>query len=226
MQKNSQTTRRLIDKTYDQLCRALYRGEILPGDWLRQQSIAEEYAVSQATAREALNRLVEEGLGERIPRKGVHIPVITRADLIDIYEIRSVAEGLAWEAAAKFISKESIQAMKDLLPLTGSTADPDSVAIARQKNMEFHMIAINASRRWTLINLLKSLLSFNNLFYLLSTTDEELRVKNGEKNIAEHKVLVGALEKGDSDLAKKLVTNHIQSAKEDRISLHPGRISH
>jgi DNA-binding GntR family transcriptional regulator len=116
--------------------------------------------------------------------------------------------------------------MKDLLPLTGSTADPDSVAITRQKNMEFHMIAINASRRWTLINLLKSLLSFNNLFYLLSTTDEKLRVKNGEKNIAEHEALVEALEKRDPGLAKDLVITHIQSAKEDRISLHPERNSH
>ncbi len=219
----NQTAKRLIDKTYDQLVRSLYSGRILPGDWLRQQSIADEYAVSQATAREALNRLVTDGLGERVPRKGVHIPVITSTDLIDIYELRSIAESLAWEAAAVLITDSEIRSMKDLLPLTSSSADPDSVAVARQKNMEFHMIAINASRRWTLINILKSLLGLNNLFYLLSASDENQRILNGQKNIAEHQDLIFALEQRDPEQAKKLIISHIQSAKEDRVALHPER---
>ena len=85
------------------------------------------------------------------------------------------------------------------------------------------MIAINASRRWTLINILKSLLGLNNLFYLLSASDENQRILNGQKNIAEHQDLIFALEQRDPEQAKKLIISHIQSAKEDRVALHPER---
>jgi len=210
---------RAVDVTYEAICASLSSGDVKPGDWLRQEAIAAAYGVSQVTARDALNRLALEGLAERVPRKGVRIPYISTDDLKDIYEIRLIAEGLAWGAAAQVITDEELQKMQELLPYTGTTADPKSVDVARQKNREFHMVAIQASRRWTLIHILTPLLNFNNLRYLLSSTTGETRVADGQRNIADHTKLLKALEARDSALTRNLIVKHIERAMKDRLAL-------
>ncbi len=223
MSENRAKKQRALDVTFEALCASLSSGEVKPGDWLRQEAIAEKYGVSQVTARDALNRLAIEGLAERVPRKGVRIPYISAEDLKDIYEMRLVAEGLAWQAAAQTITKEELQKMRELLPFTGTTADPQSVELARQNNREFHMIAIRASRRWTLIHLLTPLLNFNNLRYLLTSTTESVRVADGQRNIADHTELLDALETRDANLTRELITRHIHRAMSDRLALQGTR---
>jgi DNA-binding GntR family transcriptional regulator len=210
---------RVLDITYEAICESLTSEVVKPGDWLRQEAIAESCGVSQTTVRDALNRLVLEGLAERMPRKGVRIPYISPDDLKDIYEMRLVAEGLAWQAAAQTISDEELQQMRDLLPYTGTNADPRSVEVTRQKNKEFHMIAIQASRRWTLIHVLTPLLNFNNLRYLLTSSTKEVRVADGKRNIADHAELLAALEKRKPALARDLIVKHIKRAMTDRLAL-------
>jgi DNA-binding GntR family transcriptional regulator len=202
--------KRVLDVTYEAICESLTAGEVKPGDWLRQEAIAESCGVSQVTARDALNRLVLEGMAERVPRKGVRIPYISADDLRDIYEMRLVVEGLAWEAAAQTISDQDLQRMRVLLPNTGTNENPKSVEITRLKNKEFHMIAIQASRRWTLIHVLTSLLNFNNLRYLLASSTKE---------VTDHTELLAALEKKDSALARDLIVRHIKRAMTDRLAL-------
>ncbi len=211
--------KRALDVTYEAICESLTAGMVKPGDWLRQEAIAESCGVSQVTVRDALNRMVLEGMAERIPRKGVRIPYISTDDLKDIYEMRLVAEGLAWEAAAQTISDEELQLMRDLIPYTGTNIDPKSVEVTRQRNKEFHMIAILASRRWALIHVLTPLLNFNNLRYLLTSSTAEVRIADGQRNIADHMDLLAALEKRNSLLARDLIVKHIQRAMTDRLAL-------
>lgn len=211
--------KRVLDLTYDAICDFLTSGAVKPGDWLRQEAIAERCGVSQVTARDALNRLVLEGMAERVPRKGVRIPYLSPVDVRDIYEMRLAAEGLAWESAAQTISAEELKQMRDLLPYTGTTADPNSVEAARRNNREFHMIAIRASRRWTLIHILTPLLSFNNLRYLLTSTTEEVRVADGQRNVADHAGLLAALEARDAARTRALIVSHVERAMNDRLAL-------
>jgi len=215
-----ETTDRLLDTTYDTICASLSSGLIKPGDWLRQASIAEELNVSQVTVRDALNKLVADGLAERVPRKGVRIPYISLEDLVCIYEMRIVAEGLAWQLAAQRVTDHDLKQMRELLPYTGTTGEPSSVNIARQKNHAFHMIAIRASDRWTLIHLLSQLLNLNNLRFLLSESTLDVRVEDGQINIQEHAELLLALENKNPSLARELIVNHIQRSMTDRLSLY------
>jgi DNA-binding GntR family transcriptional regulator len=216
---------RRVDLTYDAISTSLSSGRIKPGEWLRQVSIADELKVSQATVRDALNQLVIEGLAERIPRKGVRVPYVSPGDLQDIYEMRMMAEGLAWQAAAERITVDELKHMQALLPHTGTKSDPRSIEIARQKNLEFHMIAIRASGRWILIRLLSQLLNLNNLRYLLAASSEEVRVRDGRVNVQEHEELVSALHDRRADLSRKLIVKHIQRSMSDRLALF-GRQNH
>ncbi len=216
---------RLSDKVAANIYEAINNGLIHPGDWLNQEKIASEYKVSQVTAREALNKLVMEGLAERIPRQGVRVPIITIHDIIDIYEMRVQFEAKAWAIAAQTITKNELKKMRDLLPLTGVKADPLSVEITRQMNYDFHMTAIRASGRWTLIRIISQLLTMNNLRFLLSASTQETRLSDSEINIQDHAHLLLALENRDSKKAEELITAHIKRAMKARMELYQSFIS-
>lgn len=81
------------------------------------------------------------------------------------------------------------------------------------------MIAIRASRRWTLIHLATSLLNFNNLRHLLFNTTEAIRIKDGAYNFDAHTRLLQALEARDGVRARELVMEHIRVAMTDRLEL-------
>jgi DNA-binding GntR family transcriptional regulator len=138
---------RLSDAVFDTLRRAIIDGKLAPGERLRQEALAEELGVSQITVREALHRLVGDGLCIRIPYKGVRVIAPTLEDLEDILAIRGLLEGLAAELAASRITLEHLARMRELLPTTIVDADPISVERAREANREFHEIVIRASER-------------------------------------------------------------------------------
>ena len=86
------------------------RGEILdgrlkPGEWLRQERLAQEHGVSQMPVREALKRLASEGLVEHVPYRGVRVVEFSVADIEDLYACRAFIEGMAARFAARTISE-------------------------------------------------------------------------------------------------------------------------
>jgi DNA-binding GntR family transcriptional regulator len=109
------------------------------------------------TVREALNRLVSEGLAVHVPHKGVKVITISVEDLRDIYDMRALLEGLANELAAPQISQQGLSQMRELLPDTVVSADSQSTDMARAANREFHWVAIRASGRGHLIRVLEQL---------------------------------------------------------------------
>jgi len=132
-------------------------GQVKPGEWLRQDALAQKLGVSQATVREALNQLVSDGLAVHVPHKGVKAVIISVDDLRDIYDMRALLEGLANELAASRISQQELARMQELLPDTVVRADSQSTEMARVANREFHWVAIRASGRNHLIRVLEQL---------------------------------------------------------------------
>ena len=70
-------------------------GTIPAGTHLREIELAAGFRVSRLSIRAALAELAFQGLVRRVPNRGVHVPVLTRRDALDIYEMRSLIEGEA-----------------------------------------------------------------------------------------------------------------------------------
>ena len=80
------------------------REEILSGKYqkdeeLKEKTIGEELGVSRTPVREALRQLELEGLVTIIPNRGAFVEGISKDDIQDIYEIRSLLEGLCAKKA-------------------------------------------------------------------------------------------------------------------------------
>lgn len=211
------TKESLAEGVFRTLRMAILEGEFEPGEWLRQENLADELEVSQATVRDALNQLVGEGLAVRIPYKGVRVATLSSAELEDIYAMRAVLEGLAAKSAARNISPEQLQEMRDILPDTIVSNDPESVPRARDVNRRFHEIFIEASQRRFLIRTLRQVLDWIDPLMLYSKTVKteiglETRLKWGERDRFQHTRLLEALEAGDGDLACQAATEAVEEA--------------
>ena len=211
------TRKSLAEGVFHTLRKAILDGELEPGEWLRQETLADELQVSQATVRDALNQLVGDGLAVRIPYKGVHVATLSHAELEDIYAMRAVLEGLAAKSAAKHITPEELMEMQEILPDTIVSNNPDSIPRARDANKRFHEIFIEASQRRFLIRTLKQVLGWIDPLMLYSRTMKteiglETRLKWGERDRFQHTRLLDALEAGDEDLACRAATEAVEEA--------------
>ncbi len=80
---------------YDQLRADLLGGEPEPGAKLAIEALAERYQTSATPLREALNRLVSDGLVERREQRGFVVAGISAADLAEITRTRCWLEEIA-----------------------------------------------------------------------------------------------------------------------------------
>ncbi|WP_328314913.1 GntR family transcriptional regulator [Streptomyces sp. NBC_00442] len=82
----------LSEQVYTHLRDAIMRGDHAPGDALKPQDLAKEQGVSLAVVREALVRLVGEGLANRLPNRGFAVPAYSDRRWQEIAEARRTIE--------------------------------------------------------------------------------------------------------------------------------------
>ena len=205
----------LLSKTaYNSIRAGILSGQLKPGKWLRQEALAKTLDVSQATIREALNRLVSEGLAVHAPHKGVKTITISSEDLRDIYDMRAVLEGLANELAASQISQQGLARMRELLPDTVVSADSQSTEMARAANREFHWAAIRASGRSHLIRVLEQLWVLIDPYMVYgrfwnAEQAYQKRIAGSVLDLEDHTRLLESLEEQDGNLAQQITQEYV-----------------
>jgi len=204
----------LSKMAYNSIRDGIVAGQVKPGEWLRQDVLAQKLGVSQVTVREALNRLVSDGLAVHVPHKGVKAVTISVDDLRDIYDMRAVLEGLANELAASRISQQELARLRELLPDTVVSADSQSTDMARAANRQFHWVAIRASGRSHLIRVLEQLwvlidpYMVYGRFWNVEQTHQE-RISGSMLDLEDHTRLIDSLEKRDGRLAQQITQEYV-----------------
>jgi len=82
-------------EVFEQLCQAIWSGDLPPGTPLREAHIAKQLNVSQVPVREALLQLEHLGLVVRVPDRGTTVTKLTRAEIIQRMEVRRHLEEMA-----------------------------------------------------------------------------------------------------------------------------------
>jgi GntR family transcriptional regulator, rspAB operon transcriptional repressor len=212
--KNSSS---LSDVAYDAIRKAITSGSYQPGDQLKQLDLAAELDVSQRTIREALTRLVSDGLVIQKPYKGFMVISISQEEQKEIYKLRAALEGLAMQDAANCISDADLKHMLDLLPFTAPGETEESIPLAREINREFHMIPVLATHQNLLIKILDQIWDLVLTYY--SKTDENPSgiYQSRNDDVADHRQILEALEAHDGQRAQEAMTRHIENNLETLI---------
>ena len=136
----------LSEVVYRKLRRAIIRGDLIQGATISETDLAKRLEVSKTPVREALTRLVQEGLLVSTPHKGAVVTSVTRGDLEEIYRLRMHLEGLAARTAAERLTEDHAKALGAILEaLEVATAARDTEAL-RRKCMLLHQTIWQASQ--------------------------------------------------------------------------------
>src|SRR5262249_52982603 len=112
---------------------------------------------SLTPVREALRRLVAEGAFEMQPNRSVRVPLMTRAKVLELRDIRMAVEGLAAEKAAGNATRQHMAQLRRIaLEIAAARSRGDSTA-DRQKIREFHSLLYSIAQQPTLMRMIEGL---------------------------------------------------------------------
>jgi DNA-binding GntR family transcriptional regulator len=177
---------------------------------LSDVTLSEQLGMSRTPVRQALERLVQEGLVRSDPRRGFWTRTFTAQDIHEIYDLRGALEVLAVRLAAPRLSQADLK--QHLEALYAVRADLDSYPVLRflQVDIRFHMLITLASGNGRLIHSLSMLRSELSMFQMQDT----YYPRRMEIALNDHEQVLLALLAGNVDEAADCLARHIQHAKE------------
>ena len=202
--------RSTVDAAVEAIRDQILEGEVEPGTALREVDLCAVFEVSRATIRSALLTLSHEGLVRLEPNRGAIVPDITPDDIDDIYSLRSVLEQeagrrLAGQEERLGPVREAMAAIRDL--------PPDSAwGVVRDADLNFHRALVNTGMRSErALRVMDALLSELRLCF------RQIRYEFESHSgiVAQHEVLVDALEQGDAEAVAELIRERIDRSRVD-----------
>ncbi|MCW4354754.1 GntR family transcriptional regulator [Hoyosella sp. YIM 151337] len=144
------------DVAYNEIRSRILTGELPAGSRLAQYDIADSLNMSITPIREAVRRLLSEGLVELVTHRDVRVAPISVAEARQLFEVRLALEPAAAELASQRRTEDDITALRvtaaRLLPVTQQWGEE-----ALSAHREFHRTLYAASHNDLLIGLLDNL---------------------------------------------------------------------
>jgi DNA-binding GntR family transcriptional regulator len=206
--------KQLSDQVFDYLRVKIISGKVQNGDWIRQEDIAEELEVSHTPVRQALERLVMDGMAERVPFKGVRVVRSSIGEMAEIYALRMFIEPILVRLAVPHLSQnvEKIQLLSRWIDQSKDMVTLDQMAARRLINLNFHSEIVQESRNTTLLWLHNITLNkFPDWILAEGLFKNEDQVRSHfDAEVAEHRSILEAIARGDADLAVHWVEDHLR----------------
>jgi DNA-binding GntR family transcriptional regulator len=133
----------------------IFQGRFSPGSPLRELTLAREMNVSQATVREALQRLEHAGLITRKANVGSTVTRLTPRDIRERVALRAMLEITAADAAAARMTEADFTELERRLAVLGAAVESDKYYEAAQADLEFHRHIWHCSGNETLCRILE-----------------------------------------------------------------------
>ncbi len=190
------------DKIGTSLRRAILRGEMQAGTRLRQDAIAQQFAVSHIPVREALRQLAAEGLVTIRPNRGAIVSRLSSAEARELLEIRCAIETQAVRWALPHADADVLARAEAALMESECTED---VARWMEINWRFHFTLYERAGRPRALSLIESLDLQIDRFIRVLFTASDYRKQAQE----EHRAILAAYRVGNAAAVTSLLEQHI-----------------
>jgi DNA-binding GntR family transcriptional regulator len=187
---------------------SIVSGALQPGSQLSEVELANSFGVSRGPVREALQRLIQEGLLRSEPHRGVFIPVLTHDDIIDIYLAREALECAAvrYVSATSQLETTSRALDKHVKAMEKAEAAQNWEAIGRL-DLEFHTALVASTGSQRLQRMFSTVISETQLC-LGALTEADAR----HDLVAEHRRICDWIREGETEQALRGLKQHFDDA--------------
>jgi DNA-binding GntR family transcriptional regulator len=192
----------------ERLRASIVNGSLKPGSQLSEVELADSFGVSRGPVREALQRLVQEGLLLSEPHRGVFIPVLTDDDVLDIYLAREALESAAIRSiVANGTSAAASQALdQNVTEMEQAEAAGDWESVGNF-DLEFHVALVAASGSQRLQRMFSTVISETRLCLgVLTAGDARADL------VQEHRQICTLMQEGETEQALVVLRKHFDDA--------------
>ncbi len=192
----------------EHLRRLILDGELAGGTRLRQNEVARNLGVSSTPVREAFAVLVNEGMLDGDPHRGVTVAGSSVDDLVENYEMRMVLEALAAEKAALKATSADIAELRALLEemSLSNWPNPEDEEYYVRLNARFHARIYEIADRPRLSALIESLREQASIYIRIYTHTSS----SPDASEAQHAAIISAIERRAPKRAAKAVHDHLE----------------
>ena len=181
-------------------------GELAGGTKLQQNELADRFGISRMPVRQAIVRLEYEGLVVQRPNRGAFVTLLGPNDILELFEMRSVLEGLALRLATPQMGVEEQNNLLRLIKVMDEARGDVDVWI--QRHDDLHEFLCNCAKRPTLAASARQ---------MRLTVTPYIRVylsayESAEMYGFEHHTLLRAVKTGDPTHCEEVMREHVLSA--------------
>jgi DNA-binding GntR family transcriptional regulator len=206
----------LYEQVAERLRSRIFSHELASGSWLDEQALAEEYGISRTPLREALKVLASEGLVTLRPRRGCYVAELSEQDLDEIFPVMALLEGRCAAEATQKVDDAGIKRLANIhaaLERHAASGDTDRFF---ETNQEFHTALQQfAGNRW-----LQQLIDDTRRMLKLTRRDSLRLDGRLKQSLAEHRAILGAIQRRDAGEAGQLMHDHLLSGRAALAKLH------
>jgi DNA-binding GntR family transcriptional regulator len=200
----------LAERAYELIRDEIITCVLKPSQQIAQVQLAQKYGLGVTPVREALQRLVQEGFVQAIPRFGYIVAQVTFADVAAIFEFRTILECAAARLAVERATDAQLSQLSESVHFTYVYHDKQSYIDFLNHNADFHQaIAVLARNQKLFDAMTATFAELTRLFHMgldLRDSAEEMR--------AEHIALAKALSARDADRAVQILRSQIGRSQE------------
>lgn len=192
----------------ERLRASIINGSLKPGSQLSEVELATSFGVSRGPVREALQRLVQEGLLHSEPHRGVFVPVLTDEDVHDVYLARDALESAAVRSiiasGTTAAAYESLDRFVTLMDKAAAAGDWEAVG---NFDLEFHVALVDASGSDRLKRMFSTVISETRLCLgVLTAADAR------DDLVDEHRRICDLMQEGETEQALAVLKKHFDDA--------------
>ena len=155
------------DRVYDAVYAAVVEHRLMPGSRLREEELAETFAVSRTLVRQALHKLAQDGVIVLRPNRGAMVPEPTRRDGEHVFDARRVVECEVARRLAGKLSAEQTAALRRTVYAEVRATRSQNKQEAIRLSGEFHRQLAQMSGNPIFVRLLEELLPTTSLLMAL-----------------------------------------------------------
>jgi DNA-binding GntR family transcriptional regulator len=195
----------LVEGAYTRLRDAILSNQLPPGTALSVPEFARQLQVSRSPIREAVQRLVYDGLAVYVAHRGAEVAGMNFDDLQQLYEVREVLEGLAARLATERIDAEGLDGLRKILDAHEEVVNSGDARGHIEMDMAYHLGIQQAAQNAYLSETLERIHGKAHLAYYQlwgGFDDRQLALQ-------EHRRVFAAMVAGDAAGADQAARNHI-----------------
>lgn len=199
---NNETTVSIIAR---RLREAIAKGIYPPGTRLIEQDLAEQLNVSRGPLREAIQRLVQEGIVTSNPNRGAFVKELDAQGIADLYVARFACESTAIRLLMASPDPEHVARLAEIVVKLKSALKKSDWLLAGEIDLAFHGELVAAASNPHLIRMFDTL----KVETMLCLARMGPQYPEADQLADEHESLLEAIQSGDVESALSELWDHM-----------------